>query len=145
MYARPAGLFTAHANRNVYTSNDCNGCSANPVNLPSWTLSDRSALTSGVASSRLVVVHGLIAVVHGVVSFCPPSPLFPKQSLAHRIIYILKAQLFFVCLSRINWKDYESQRAENLLPGVILYCDNDLLVFEAKFGIMTSQLRKTDI
>ena len=49
----------------------------------------------------------------------------------------------FVCLSRINWKDYESQKVEKLDPGVILYCDNDLLVFEAKFGIVTSQLRKT--
>ena len=39
----------------------------------------------------------------------------------------------FVCLSRINWKDYESQEAENLYTGVILYCDNDLLAFEAKF------------
>ena len=44
-------------------------------------------------------------------------------------IYILKAQLFFVCLSRINWKDYESQKAENLHAGVILYADTDLLVF----------------
>ena len=32
-----------------------------------------------------------------------------------------------LCLSRINWKDYE--KAENLYPGVILYCDNYLLVF----------------
>ena len=60
-------------------------------------------------------------------------------------IYILITQLLWMCLSRINWKDYESQKAENLYPGVILYCDNDLLVFEAKFGIMTSQLRKIDI
>ena len=40
----------------------------------------------------------------------------------------------FVCLSRINWKDYESQKAENLYIGVILYCDNDLLVFEEKYS-----------
>ena len=39
-----------------------------------------------------------------------------------------------VCLSRINWKDYESQKAENLYTGVILYCDNDLLVFEEKYS-----------
>ena len=51
-------------------------------------------------------------------------------------IYILKTQLLFVCLSRINWKDYESQKAENLYPGVILYCDNGLLVFEGKLCIL---------
>ena len=54
------------------------------------------------------------------------------------IIYILNAQLLFVCLfvclSRINWKDYESWEAENLYPGVILHCDNDLLVFEEKYS-----------
>ena len=42
--------------------------------------------------------------------------------------------LIFVCLSRINWKDYESQKAENLHPWVLLYCDNDLLVFEEKYS-----------
>ena len=34
----------------------------------------------------------------------------------------------FVCPELIG--DYESQKAENLYIGVILYCDNDLLVFE---------------
>ena len=47
------------------------------------------------------------------------------------IISIIITQLFFVCLCvcvclfvypKINWKDYESQKAENLYSGVILYC-----------------------
>ena len=57
--------------------------------------------------------------------------------ICHIYLYIKSAIvvcLLFVCLSRINWKDYESQKAENLYIGVILYCDNDLLVFEAKYS-----------
>ena len=50
----------------------------------------------------------------------------------------------FVCPELIG-KTTESQKDENLYQELILYCDNDLLVFEVKFGIMTSQLRKTDI
>ena len=54
--------------------------------------------------------------------------------------YLITYNLYYVCvcvcvcLSRINWKDYESQKAENLYTGVILYCDNDLLVFEEKYS-----------
>ena len=58
------------------------------------------------------------------------------RSCTYIYLYIKSAIVVcvFVCLSRINWKDYESQKAENLYIGVILYCDNDLLVFEAKYS-----------
>ena len=66
------------------------------------------------------------------------------RSIFERIYLYIKNTMFcvcvfgvFVCLSRINWKDYESQEAENLYPGVILYCDNDLLVFEGNIRIFT--------
>ena len=63
--------------------------------------------------------------------------------IAKQRIYILKAQLcVFVCvcvrLSRINWKDYGSQEAEDLYTGVILRCNNDLLVFEEKYSHLKS-------